>query len=140
MTHFEKLDIILMGLMTRVKHRILSNSENPKLTFEYLCDILLKDECVEDWEKQFLQNRLMSDGYLSFNVCDGISLPSLTQKGIEFVQKGGYKKLHEKEKLFEEVQISTIKSNNRSKWALIVAILSLTLTMMFNILEFIFDK
>lgn len=140
MTHVEKLDKILIGLMTRVKHRMSSNSDDSRLTFDFLCDVLLKDEGVENWEKQFLQNRLMSDGYLSFDAMNGVSLPSITQKGIEFVQKGGYRKLQEKEKLFEEVQISTIKSNNRSKWALIVAILSLIITLMFNIIILLFDK
>ncbi len=129
-----------MGLMSRVKHQMSGNSENPKLTFDFLCDVLLKDEGIEDWEKQFLQNRLMSDGFLSFDIVKGISIPNITQKGIEFVQKGGYRKLQEKEKLFEEVQISTIKSNNRSKWALIVAILSLIITLMFNIIILLLDK
>ena len=68
MTHFEKLDKLLMGLMSRVKHQMSGNSENPKLTFDFLCDVLLKDEGIEDWEKQFLQNRLMSDGFLSFDI------------------------------------------------------------------------
>lgn len=128
-----------MGLNTRVIARMSNNTDDKRLTFDYLCDVLLKDEGVEDWEKQFLQNRLVSDGYLSFDNFDGVILPNITQKGIEFLQKGGYKKILEREKLNEEVQISTIKSNNRSKWALIIAAISLILTILFNVLMLLFN-
>jgi hypothetical protein len=96
---------------------MLNNSDDQRLTFNFLCYHLLKDEEVEDWEKEFLKKQLISDGFISFELFDGIELPNITQKGINFMQKGGYRGNEKKEKLFEEVQTSTIKSNNRSKWA-----------------------
>ncbi|MDD2244841.1 MAG: hypothetical protein VB122_03310 [Erysipelotrichales bacterium] len=140
MTHFEKLDKLLNGLMSRIRIRLERNIDDKRLTFDFLCDALFKNEGVEDWEKKFLQNRLISDGYIAFEKFYDEPLPIITQKGIEFVQKGGYKKIKEKETLYEEVQISTIKSNNRSKWALIVSIVSVILTLIINILVLLLKK
>jgi predicted transcriptional regulator len=59
---------------------------------------------------------------------DNVLIPNITQKGIKFIQNGGYKKERERMEMQDEMVLTTIESNKRSKSAIIISILSLVLS------------
>lgn len=124
MTHRQKLDMLLNGLLSRVPMRYTAGKDNNILTFDYLCSILLKDEDMPSWEVEFLNRTLIEDGYIEMVDADGVLIPNITHKGIKFIQDGGYSKADLRQKQQDELVRSTIKSNNRSMLALIVSIVA----------------
>ena len=124
MTHYEKLDMLLNGLLSRVIHRNTHGSDNSILTFEFLCSKLFKDEDVKAWEVKYLQDRLIGDEYVEMIEKDNMLIPNITQKGIKFIQDGGYKKEQERKNMQDELVKTSIESNKRSKWAFVVSIAS----------------
>ena len=124
MTHYEKLDMLLNALLSRVIHRNTNGSDYSILTFEFLCSNLFKDEDVNAWEVKYLQDRLIGDGYVEMIEKDNVLIPNITQKGIKFIQDGGYKKEQERKNMQDELVKTSIESNKRSKWAFVVSIAS----------------
>jgi hypothetical protein len=95
-------------------------TDDNRLTFDFLCGALLKDENVDKGEKEFIKNRLMFDEYIEFINIDGVELPDITPKGTEFIQKGGYVKQSELVNLDNEIKEETLKDLRRGKIALIL--------------------
>ena len=124
MTHYEKLDMLLNALLSRVIHRNTNGSDYGILTFEFLCSNLFKDEDVNAWEVKYLQDRLIGDEYVEMIEKDNVLIPNITQKGIKFIQGGGYKKEQERSNKQDELVDTSIKSNKISIWALAVSIAS----------------
>jgi hypothetical protein len=104
MTHYQKLDRILNGLLSRKLKRLAENTDDKRLTFDFLCNVLLKDEDVDTGEKEFIKDRLMFDGYITFITVDEIELPDITQAGIKFLQQGGYVKRQDLLNLDNEIK------------------------------------
>jgi hypothetical protein len=127
MTHYQKLDCILNGLLSRTLKRLAENTDDKRLTFDFLCNVLLKDENVETGEKEFIKNRLLFDEYITFITIDEIELPDITQAGIQFLQQGGYVKQKEFLTLDHDIKQESLKELKRSKPALILSIISLTI-------------
>lgn len=125
MTHYEKLDMLLNGLLSRVIHRNTHGGDYSILTFEFLCSNLFEDEDITAWEVRFLQDRLVGDGYVEMLEEDNVLIPNITQKGIKFIQNGGYGKEMERIKMQDEMTRTTIESNNRSKRALTLSYISM---------------
>ena len=121
MTHYEKLDMVLNGLL----YSHIQQNGNTILTFEFFCSALLKNEDVTKWELDFIQNRLISDGYIKLIEKKNVTIPEITPKGIKFIQDGGYKKEQERKDLQEELVRTTIKSNRRSIFAFWISVAAL---------------
>jgi len=128
MTHYQKLDMILNVLLSRVPFRNTNTDYESNLTMEFLCTRLFANENLTDWEIKFLQDRLIDDKYIEMITVDNVLIPNITQKGIKFIQNGGYKKERERMEMQDEMVLTTIESNKRSKSAIIISILSLVLS------------
>ena len=140
MTHRQKLDELLNGLLSRVPMRYKTGTDNNILTFDYLCSILLKDEDVPSWEVKFLQRTLIEDGYIEMVDAEGIMIPNITYKEIRYIQDGGYCKEDIRKKEQDELDKSTIQSNNRSMLALIVSIIATIIALASFIYQIIINK
>ena len=128
MTQRQKLDKILYGLMYHQFKRYEDDTDYSILTFEYICSVLLKDDDIEPWEIAYYKDFLTKDGYVEIVDNAGCSIPNITHKGKKFILDGGYQKDFERNNLQEELIKTTIKSNNRSKWALITSIIAIIVT------------
>lgn len=129
MTHYEKLDMLLNALLSRVTYRNTHGSDNSILTFEFLCSKLFKDEDVKAWEVKYLQDRLIGDEYVEMIEKDNVLIPNITQKGIKFMQDGGYVKEQERVKMQDEQVRTTIENNNRGKLALVLSFISMLIAL-----------
>lgn len=121
MTHYEKLDLVLNGLL----YSQIQQKDNTILTFEFFCSTLLKNEDVTKWESDFIQNRLISDGYIKLIEKKNVTIPEITPKGIKFIQDGGYEKEQDRKDLQEELVRTTIKCNKRSIFAFWISVAAL---------------
>ncbi len=129
MTHDEKLDKILYGLLSRISTKIKNNDEdNIRLTMDFICKTLFREEEHEDWETEFLQRRLLSDGLIEFKKNEGFDLPTITDLGIKYIQNGGYTRERSNKKIEEELRIQTLKNAKKSWIAIAISMISLILT------------
>ncbi|MBQ8703769.1 MAG: hypothetical protein IJ524_05290 [Bacteroidales bacterium] len=138
MTHNQKLDMLLYGLLSRVPQRNTTGSDSSALTFDFLCSALFKDESITPWGVKFLQDRLVGDGYVEMITVNNIQIPNITQKGIKFIQDGGYQRERERLVLQDENVRTTIESNKRSKSAWVVSLISLGLSLIAIVVQIIF--
>ena len=122
MTQRQKLDKILYGLMSRLPKRYEDGTDYKILTFEYLCSVLLKEENMEPWEVNSLKDFLIEDGYIEMVDAEGSLIPNITHKGKKFLLDGGYEKEQKRKELQDELVETGVKSNKRSKWALLVSV------------------
>lgn len=122
MTQRQKLDKILYGLMSRLPKRYEDVTDYKILTFEYLCSVLLKEENMELWEINSLKDFLIEDGYIEMVDAEGSFIPNITHKGKKFLLDGGYEKEQKRKELQDELVETGVKSNKRSKWALLVSV------------------
>ena len=87
MTHDVKLDKILYGLLSRISTKIRNNGEDDqRLTMNFICKALFKEGEHEDWENEFLQRRLLSDGLIEFKRKEDLDLPEIIDLGIKYIQ------------------------------------------------------
>ena len=124
MTHKQKLDHVLYGLLSRIPICYSSGADYKILTFEYICSALFKDENIPEWEVRYLQHRLIEDKYIEMVEVEGTIIPIITDKGIRFIQDGGYCKEEKRKEEQDKLVKSSIESNLRSKWAIIISIIS----------------
>ena len=79
MTHDEKLDKILYVLMSRISTRIKNNGEDDKkLTMHFICNTLFQKEGHENWETEFLERILLSDGLVLYIESENVMLPNIS--------------------------------------------------------------
>lgn len=129
MTHEQKLDTLLTGLLSRIPTSTDNESDNDILTFDLLCSILLKEEDVPSWEVNFLQQTLLEDGNVKMTDAEGKMIPNITHKGIKFIQDGGYVKERKRKEEQDKLVKSSIESNLRSKWAMLISIISVLIAL-----------
>jgi hypothetical protein len=135
MTHEQKLDTLLSGLLSRIPTRTDNESNNDILTFDLLCSILLNEEEVPSWEVNFLQQTLIEDGNVSMVDAKGKMTPNITHKGIKFIQDGGYVKERIRKDEQDKLVKSSIESNLRSKWAMLISIISVLIALVSIIIQ-----
>ena len=129
MTHDEKLDKILYGLLSRIFTKIRNNGEdNKRLTMDFICKTLFKEEGHEDWETEFLQRRLLSDGLIEFKRKEDLDLPEITDLGIKYIQNGGYTGERSNKKMEEDLKIQSLKNAKKSWIAIVISAISLILS------------
>lgn len=130
MTHDEKLDAILHGLLSRVRTRIENNGiDDERLTMQFICNALFKKKGHELWETEFLERRLLSDGFIDLKN----ELPEITDLGIKFIQNGGYKNERFDKNIEKELRIQNLKNAKRSTIAIVISIISLLLSAIYTI-------
>ncbi len=128
MTHDAKLDAILNGLLSRVPVRIKNDKkDDTRLTMDFICNALFQKEGHENWETEFLERRLLSDGFIQFIEVDGVTLPEITELGIKYIQNGGYKRERSNRSIDEELKKENLKNAKRSWVALTISIISLAI-------------
>jgi hypothetical protein len=125
MTHEQKLNMILSGLLSRQPKRLEDKTDDKRLTFDFLCNILFENEEMLGWEIEFLQNRLLSDNYIKFIEIDNVQLPDITQEGIKFIQHGGYEEQYRTLQIDKEIKKETLKELHRNKLALVLSVISI---------------
>lgn len=89
------------------------------LDFKFIRNALFANEGHEEWETEFLKQRLVADGYITFKDFNNISLPNITANGIDFIQKGGYKYQIKQKLIEDELQLRNLKNAKRS-WISII--------------------
>ena len=77
MTHYQKLDMILNVLLSRVPFRNTNTDYESNLTMEFLCTRLFANENLTDWEIKFLQDRLIDDKYIEMITVDNVLIPNI---------------------------------------------------------------
>ena len=130
MTYDAKLDAILNGLLSRVPIRINNDKkDDTRLTMDFICNTLFQKEGHENWETEFLERRLLSDGFIQFIEVDSVTLPEITDLGIRYIQNGGYKRERSNRSIDEELKKENLKNAKRSWIALTISIISLAIAM-----------
>ncbi len=128
MTHNEKLDAILNGLLSRVPVRIKNDrKDDTRLTMDFICKALFQKEGHEDWETEFLERRMLSDGFIQFIEVENVKLPEITDLGIKYIQNGGYRREYSIRSIDEELKKENLKNAKRSWVALLISIISLVI-------------
>lgn len=136
MTHDEKLDRILNGLLSRTRKRIENKGvDDERLTMEFICNTLFEKKDHEAWETEFLKRRLLSDGLIELKSFGDNELPEITDLGIKFIQNGGYKKERFDKSVESELRVQNLKNAKRSRIALFISILSLLLSAIYTIVS-----
>jgi hypothetical protein len=136
MTHNEKLDKLLNGLLSRIPIKIKKQGrDDERLTFDFLCNVLFQ-EGHEPWETEYIKRRLLADGLIQFYLMDGKEYPEITDKGIKFIIDGGYKQENITKKLENELRIYQLKALRKSNIALYISAISLILAAISTITTF----
>lgn len=134
MTHDEKLDAILHGLLSRIRTRIENKGmDDERLTMQFICNALFEKKGHELWETEFLERRLLSDGLIELKTFGDKQLPAITDLGIKFIQNGGYKNERFDKNIEKELRIQNLKNAKQSKIALVISIISLLLSAIYTI-------
>lgn len=128
MTHNKKLDTILNGLLSRVPTRVATSNDDKRLTFVFLCDVLFAKEDHQAWETQYLENRLIGDGYMIYRQFAEILLPEITQEGIKFITKGGYSHEKEMQIINEKLIIQSLQNAKRGWIPILISIIALVIS------------
>ena len=110
--------------------RMETGKDDDRLNFEFICKALFVGEDHDAWETEYLKRRLIDDGYLNFVNYRDVQLPEITNKGIKFIQRGGYVKEKELTELNEELLILNLKNAKRSWIAIVISIISVLITIL----------
>lgn len=134
MTHFEKLDTILFVLLDSQRLNLQKAPTPKRLTFDFICKTVA--EVQEQWEVDYLKQRLLDDDYIKFGDYGDGEPPKITPKGIKFMQTGGYRQQDQDLQLHRENQEQNLKSLKRSKtslWVSVIAIIIPTLISLYTL-------
>ena len=123
MTHQKKLNSILNVLLDTHQKRLNKQQIDSRLNFSFICKVVT--EVTDDWEVEFLKQRLLSDGYMTMGDFGNVEPPNITQEGIKFIQQGGYVKEMLNQEIEQKIRVETFKKFQYDKWAFLIAILSL---------------
>lgn len=123
MTHQKKLNSILNVLLDTHQKRLNKQQIDSRLNFSFICKVVT--EVADDWEVEFLKQRLLSDGYMTMGDFGNVEPPNITQEGIKFIQQGGYVKEMQNQEIEQKIRVETFKKFQYDKWAFLIAILSL---------------
>ncbi|MCK9422216.1 MAG: hypothetical protein M0Q38_06435 [Bacteroidales bacterium] len=129
MTHAEKLNQVLFILLDTHRKRLANQAIDERLTFSFICTKVA--EVTEDWEIQFLKQRLISDGYVEVDKSlKIIEPPEITQSGIKFIQQGGYVVVEQSNEIDKKIKAASLQKFQYDKWAFAIAILSLIIAIL----------
>lgn len=90
---------------------------------DFICKALFKEGEHEDWENEFLQRRLLSDGLIEFKRKEDLDLPEIIDLGIKYIQMRLYKRTFKQENRRE------VENTDKKSWiAIVISVISLILT------------
>ena len=118
MTHPEKLNQILYVLLDTHRKRLEKQTIDKRLTFAFICNKVA--DITDDWEIEFLKQRLLSDGYIKMGDFDDGEQPEITQSGIKFIQLGAYERERENQDIERKIKNSL---TNRPEGGIAVALI-----------------
>lgn len=119
MTLYEKLDTILNGYLGWHVLKLKGDPKHKNMTFSLAVKTLCPD--TEEWEKSYLRDRLINDGYLEPISNEDEEDLELTPKGIVFRVENGYVANQNETKKDKTIKDETLKNLKRSKWAFIIS-------------------
>lgn len=128
MTHYQKLNQILHGLLYVHKMHLEKKPLDKKLTFSFICNTVA--ETTDEWEVAFLKNRLLSDGYMKMGDYGDGELPVLTPEGIKFIQGGAYLEERSEREIDKKIKEETLKKFQYDKWAFGISIISIIIALL----------
>jgi hypothetical protein len=136
MTHDEKLNSILNSYLFAETFRLKNDPKYSKLTFDFIITTQCKE--IEDWEKEFLKERLFEDGYLKENGIGRGEPFLLTNSGKVFIQSGGYVKQRERQTTKDKLNDDNLKTNIFNRRNTIVMVVLTFIGVMIALLTLIF--
>ena len=125
MTHSEKLNRLLHVLLWTHRKVLTNQPVSTNITFTWLCKTVA--EVTEEWEIEFIKQRLLTDGYIKMGDFGDGEPPVLTPTGIKFIQSGGYTREAKERELEQQIKEQTLKSLKRSNTALKISILAIVI-------------
>jgi hypothetical protein len=128
MTHYQKLNQILHGLLHVHKLRLEKKPLDKKITFSFICNTVA--ETTDDWEISFLKNRLLSDGYMIMGDYGDGEPPVLTPDGIKFIQDGAYLEERLERDIDKKIKEETLKKFQYDKWAFAISVISILIALL----------
>lgn len=123
MTLYEKLDAILNGYLGWHVLKLKGDPRYKNMTFSLAVKTLCPD--TKEWEKTYLRDRLINDGYLQPISHKNFELLELTPEGVKFRLENGYVASQDEKKKDRKIKDETLKGLKRSKWALIISIVAI---------------
>jgi predicted transcriptional regulator len=134
MTLHEKLDSILNGYLAWHVLKLKGDPRHKNMTFSLAVKTLCPD--TEEWEKAYLRDRLINDGYLEAISNEDLENLELTQKGIDFITENGYVGSQNEIKKDRKIKDATLNSLKHSKWALIISIFAIIIPAIISVYVF----
>jgi hypothetical protein len=139
MTQNEKLDKILKGLAGYTFENETTCRSNFGHFIKDICDILKIE--LEKGEEILLQGKLLIDGYIEYTNPEVELLIRISNKGLDFISTGGYKKIeeeellkHEKEELEKKLLKSNITTNKWTRIGIVVTILVSAIALIISVI------
>jgi hypothetical protein len=122
MTHHQKLDQVLSGLLYR--------ESDPASKRMYIGDLVRKvASTAEQWEVDLIVKRLLDDGYIARNPRSPMGEPHvITSLGMAHIQRGGYAAEQEQVALDRAIKHGTLTSFRYDKFAFWLAAASLVIS------------
>ena len=135
MTHDQKLNAILNSYLYAEKLRLENDPEYKKLTFNFIVNAQIKE--IEEWEKEFLKERLFEDGYLKENGSGRGQPYLLTNAGKAFIQSGGYVKQRERQCIQDEINKDNLRTNLFNRRNVVIMIILTLIIVIISLFTFI---
>lgn len=134
MTLYEKLDAILNGYLGWHVLKLKGDPRHKNMTFSLAVKTLCPD--TEEWEKSYIRDRLINDGYLEAISNEDLEDLELTPKGIVFRVENGYVASQNEIKKDRKIKDETLNGLKRSKWALIISIFAIIIPAIISVFVF----
>lgn len=134
MTHDKKLNAILNSYLFSEKFRLEKNPKYNKFTFEFIVNVQVKE--IEEWEKEFLKERLFEDGYLKENGLGRGEPFLLTNAGKAFIQSGGYVRQRERQDIHDKLNEDNLRTNLYNRRNIIIMIILTLIIVIISFLSF----
>lgn len=146
MTQNEKLDMILLGLTSAKLNTDVIEQPGSGYIMNSLCIEVLNIP-LENGEEKILEGILLADGYIEYIRPDIKLLVNITSKGLDFINKGGYKQLEndriikeKKEELEMKLINSSLTINRWTKFGIAASILISMIALAFSIISLLKDN
>lgn len=138
MTHPEKLNSLLYVLHWTHRKVLTNQPVSKKITFDWLCRTVA--EVTEDWEVEYIKQRLLTDGYIKMGDFGDEEPPILTPAGIKYIQAGGYVQEAKDRDLDKITKLENLKNLKRSKTALWISILAFIIPTLISLYGILANK
>ena len=146
MTQNEKLDKILFGLKTAKLKTDVFEQTSSGYMMSYVCKDILNLP-LENGEEKILEGILLANEHIEYINPEAKIIVNISSKGIDFINKGGYKQLEKdniikqkKEELEMKLINSNITINKWSKYGISISILISIIALAVSIISLLKDN